>query len=235
MAISYHTRFVVIFSSRDIPGNEVSIKKIQNSLVEAGIRLITADDFDIHTSGHPNQDDLIQMYQWIKPSVSIPVHGEMRHMVAHAELAKGCQVPHGIVPRNGMLIKITEDGADVIDEVPSGRLMLDGSRITYLDNEDLKYRRKMAWGGIIFATVILDMKGRIYQDPFISIEGLLHDQEAEEKNSIFESVERAITNLSMEKRRDDQVVRDVVRVALRRIVDELTGKKPRAIVHVVRI
>ncbi|MTI09359.1 ribonuclease J [Curvivirga aplysinae] len=233
--VSFGKGDTVIFSSREIPGNEISINRVQNGLVENGVTLITADDYEIHTSGHPNKDELAQMYQWIRPDVAIPVHGELRHMMGHAQLAKNCQVPHGIVPRNGALIKITKDGADVIDEVPNGRLALDGNRITPLDSISLRDRRKMGWGGMIFATVVVDAKGRLYEAPKISVEGLLEDHEEDEFAELTDTVELTVKRLDRDERLNDKKISEAVRIALRRQINDICGKKPKAQVHLVRI
>ncbi len=233
--VSFGKGDTVIFSSREIPGNEVSINQVQNGLIENGVTLITADDHEIHTSGHPNKDELAQMYHWIRPSVSIPVHGELRHMMGHAQLAKDCQVPHGIVPKNGALISITNDGAEVIDEVPNGRLALDGHRITPLDSTSLRDRRKMGWGGLVFATVAVDAKGRIYGDPKISVEGLLEDHETEEWAELITAAEDAVKRADKVERTDDKKLTEKIRVALRRQINDICGKRPKVSVHLIRI
>lgn len=224
----------VVFSSREIPGNEISIGRVQNQLVELGVRLITADDRDIHTSGHPNQDELIQMYQWIRPNIAVPVHGELRHMVGHARLAKECQVPHGIVPKNGMVISLTHDGADVIDEVVHGRLALDGTRIVPLESTSIRDRRKMAWNGVVIASVVVDAKGHLLADPEVAVEGLLEAGD-EEWDELVELTEHVVSRMPKAHLKDDGQIKETLRVALRRKMNEICGKKPKVRVHLVRI
>lgn len=224
----------VVFSSREIPGNEISIGRVQNQLVELGVQLITADDREIHTSGHPNQDELVQMYQWIRPHIAVPVHGELRHMVAHANLAKQCQVPHGIVPKNGMMISLSKDGADVIDEVHHGRLALDGTRIVPLDSTSIRDRRKMAWNGVVIATVVIDSKGQLLADPEVAVEGLL-EVDDEEWDDLVALVEKTMSRIPKSQLKEDGQVKETLRVSLRRKMNEICGKKPKVRIHLMRI
>ena len=223
----------VIFSSREIPGNEISISRLQNQLVEQGVTLITARDRDIHTSGHPHRDELIQMYQWIRPHIAVPVHGEMRHMVGHAKLARECQVPHGIVPRNGMLVSLKEGGADVLDEVFTGRLALDGNRIVSIDSTTIRDRRKMAYNGFVLVTLVMDDRS-LLAGPQVAVEGLL-EADDDEWDDLVEVVERAIKGMHKSQLREDGQVKETVRVKLRRKMQEISGKKPQVRVHLVRV
>ena len=116
----------VIFSSRVIPGNELAIAEIQNQLAAKGIALLTAEDHFVHVSGHPCRDELAQMYRWIRPQLALPVHGEMRHQVSHAKLARSLQVPQAMVPENGQMFRLAPGRPELIDEVPSGRIHMDG-------------------------------------------------------------------------------------------------------------
>src|SRR5262249_29178225 len=97
---------VVIFSSRIIPGNEKAINRLPNALLRLGIEVVTDEDHFVHVSGHPNRDELVRMYQMIRPQVAIPVHGEARHLVAHADLARNCQVPDALVIENGAMVRL---------------------------------------------------------------------------------------------------------------------------------
>ena len=123
----------VIFSSREIPGNERAIGRVQNMLIGQGVEVITADDAFVHVSGHPAQDELIRMYQWVRPKLAVPVHGEIRHQTEHARLARSCQVADTIIPENGSIIRLAPGPAEVVGQVQHGRLALDGKRIVPLD------------------------------------------------------------------------------------------------------
>ncbi len=118
-----------IFSSRVIPGNEHSVGRLQNALMARGVKVITDREADIHVSGHPARDELVQVYQWIRPKIALPVHGEVRHMIEHAALARTCQVPETIVAPNGTLVRLAPGPAEIIDHVLSGRLARDGDGV----------------------------------------------------------------------------------------------------------
>ncbi|HRO03235.1 MAG TPA: ribonuclease J, partial [Terricaulis sp.] len=124
--VSLRAGDTVIFSSRVIPGNEMAIHALYNQFIERGVELITADDHFVHVSGHPARDELKQMYAWARPQIAVPVHGERRHILEHVELAKALQVPEAVAPNNGDLIRLAPGAPKVIDEVPAGRLFVDG-------------------------------------------------------------------------------------------------------------
>ncbi|MGE0420513.1 MAG: ribonuclease J, partial [Acetobacteraceae bacterium] len=154
----------VVFSSRKIPGNEQAIGRLQNRLVERGIAVVSGDRAGVHVSGHPARDELAQMYRWVRPRVAVPVHGEPRHLAAHAKLALECQVPRAITIANGSVVRIAPGEAAVIDEVFSGRLAVDGNRLIALEGPVLRQRRKMAWNGAMAVAMAMDRKGRVAGD-----------------------------------------------------------------------
>ena len=224
----------VIFSSREIPGNEVGISEVQNNLTDLGVDIITASDREIHTSGHPNRDELAQMYQWIRPQIAIPVHGEPRHLRAHAKLARDCQVPHGMAGKNGLLMSLSEEGVEVIDEVFSGRLYLDGNRLMPMGNTPLRDRRKMSWNGFVLASLVIDDEGELLIDPEVAVEGLLdHDDQAWEE--LIDTAERSLNKLSKKFKKDDGKIMEAVRVDIRRKCQDLTGKRPTVRIHLARV
>ncbi|MEQ8441832.1 MAG: ribonuclease J [Alphaproteobacteria bacterium] len=224
----------VIFSSREIPGNEVAIGELQNALTELGCRVITASDADIHTSGHPNRDELSDMYGWVRPRIAIPVHGEHRHLLAHARLAQSCQVPHGIVARNGMLMSLNDDGVHVIDDVYAGRLALDGERLIPMDHGSIRQRRRMAYNGSAVVSIALDGKGRLADEAQISVSGLL-DSDGPEWEELLDLAEETVEKLSPRQREQDGEVCESVRVAIRRKLQRLTGRRPQVDVHLLRV
>jgi ribonuclease J len=174
------------------------------------------------------------MYQWVRPQIAVPVHGENMHMRAHAELAKSCQVPHALVPENGTLIRLSRDGAEIVDRVHSGRLAVDGDRLLPLDSSVLRNRTRLMWNGAVIATVVLDRKGRVAVPPRISAPGLLdpetdHDFAADIVAAIEEGVGRAGRGA------DDERVEDSVRKAIRNAIRERRDGKPVIDVHLVRV
>src|SRR5579871_5429820 len=149
-----------IFSSRIIPGNEVPIRNLQNKLADRGIRLYTERDHPgVHVSGHPCRDDLAEMYRWARPKIAVPTHGERRHLLEHVAFAHDLQVPQTIAPRNGDMVRLAPGRAEVIDEVPSGRLYVDGGVLTVENGEALRERRHASHSGVLTVAVVLDQEG----------------------------------------------------------------------------
>ncbi|MCE2510084.1 MAG: ribonuclease J [Alphaproteobacteria bacterium] len=227
---------VVIFSSRVIPGNEKAIANLQDELVRNGIEVITAADHDVHVSGHPARVELRRMYEWVRPRFAIPMHGEPRHLRAHVELAKACQVPAAIQVENGELLRITQDTADIVDEVPTGRLALDGKRLVPLDDATMKFRRSMHNEGLVVATVVMNGGGTLASLPMVTAPGLL---DPETDAAVLEEaairVAEAVEDLSSEGRGDAETLTRTIRLAARRYLRDVSGKKPQVEVHLVRL
>jgi ribonuclease J len=151
----------VIFSSRVIPGNEIPIRNLQNKLADRGVRLHTERDTPgIHVSGHPCRDELKQMYQWVRPEISVPTHGERRHLIEHAAFARDLQVPHAVSPRNGDMVRLAPGHPEIIDEVPAGRLYVDGGVVTPENGQALRERRHAAFNGMLAVSVVIDGKNK---------------------------------------------------------------------------
>lgn len=224
----------IIFSSKDIPGNEAAIGALQNALTELGCTLITAKDAQIHTSGHPNRDELADMYSWVRPTLAIPVHGEHRHLLAHAQLARSCQVPHGIVGRNGMVMNLTESGIEVVDEVYCGRLALDGDRLLPQDHASIRQRKRLSYNGSAVVSLALDKQGALADEAQISVIGLL-DPEGPDWDDLLDVAEDAVERLSRAQAREDGSVREAVRVAVRRKLQQVTHRRPQVEVHILRV
>ena len=227
---------VVIFSSRIIPGNEKSINRLQNALVRLGVEIVTEEDHFVHVSGHPARDELVRMYQMVRPQIAVPVHGEARHLIAHAELAGECQVQQPLVIQNGDVVRLAASGASVVDEVPVGRLASDGKGLLPLDGTALRDRRRVTFNGSAVATLVLDRRGEPLAPPTISTIGVVEPAAAEAAAPVLRTaVERALDELPGGLRRDDEAVRDAARRALRRILNERFGKRPLVEIHLVRI
>lgn len=226
---------VVIFSSRQIPGNEVGISRLQNRLVRRGIEVITDRDHFIHVSGHPAYDELIEMYQAVKPKIAIPVHGELRHLTAHAKLATECQVEETIINENGGMIRIAPGPAAVIETVPTGRLALEGGRLVKLDGELVRGRARGLFNGTATVTIVVDKKGNLLNDAQISTTGLLEPDDLEFEDQVLDVAEAAVDNLSRKARMDDDQVSEAVRIAVRRYFRNTFKKNAVTSVHVARV
>ncbi len=226
----------VIFSSRVIPGNEKAIFDLQNLLARRGIEVVTDEDYMIHVSGHPAREELTQMYQWVRPRIAIPVHGEARHLMEHAELARDCQVPQAIVSENGSLIRLAPGPAQIVEQVHSGRLAVDGTRLVPLRGSVLRGRSRLANNGAALATLVINGDGRLISPPRLSTQGLMDDAEVElAEADLVEAVHNALGALRRSDLKDDALIGEAARIAIRRAVFRLIGKKPITQVHVVRL
>jgi ribonuclease J len=223
-----------IFSSRVIPGNERSVGRLQNALMARGVEVITDREADIHVSGHPARDELVRVYQWVRPRIALPVHGEVRHMVEHAALARACQVPETIVAPNGTLVRLAPGPAEIIDHVPAGRLARDGDGLVPLDGNSLRERRKLLWNGSAAATLVIDGKGRAVAPPKVSLRGI-EDEDGALALAIVAGLSEMMADLNPSERRDDGRIEEAARQAVRRVVRAHLGKKPLTDVHIVRI
>ena len=226
----------VLFSSRVIPGNDRAIGRLQNDLAKLGVEIVTERDNAIHVSGHPARDELIAMYQWVRPRVAVPVHGEYRHLMAHARLAQDCQVPQSVVSGNGDVIRLAPGPARKIGEVHAGRLGLDGKVLMSLDGEAMRLRHRMLHNGTAVATLVLDEDGHLIAEPQIAIQGLLEpDEMAEAREEATDAVRTALGKLKPADRRLDAAVKEAARLAIRKSLQSLHGKKPLTEVHLVRL
>jgi ribonuclease J len=208
----------VLFSSRVIPGNEKSIQALYNLLAQRGIEIVTAGEEDpIHVSGHPCREELIDMYQWVKPKVAIPVHGETRHLHAHAELARRCQVPETVIGSNGAMIQLAPGPARIVDNVHAGRLAVDGKVLRPVGSPVLRHRRRMVYNGSVAVAVVVDRAGGLLVEPRFAAQGLYDaEEEPEVEVAAAQAIESALHKLSRHERRQDGILQEALRVAVRR-------------------
>jgi ribonuclease J len=212
---------VVLFSSRQIPGNELAIGRIQNLLAGRGIEMVTDRQSDIHVSGHPGRPELEALYRWIRPDILVPVHGEMRHMQEQARLGLARGIPDAVVQQNGEIVRLAPGEPGKLGHVPSGRLVLDGDVIVPADGETIVTRRRLARDGML--VVVLDGGRRAHVHGF----GLPLD---EDYAAFVEEAERdvadALKRLKGAKARDREEVIEAARIAARRAAQRWSGKKP---------
>jgi len=225
---------VVIFSSRIIPGNEKAIGRLHNALIRLGIDIVTDEDHFVHVSGHPYQDELVRMYQMVRPRIAIPVHGEARHLLAHADLARQCQVPEALVIENGAMVRLDRAGATIADEFPVGRIGSDGKSLLPIGGAVLQQRRRAGNDGSVVATIVVDRRGRLAAPPQVSLLGLA-EANAEPAAVLRDAVADAIEGLPAPMRRDDDALRDTARRVLRRGLNERFGKRPLIEIQLVRL
>jgi ribonuclease J len=228
-----------IFSSRVIPGNEVPIRNLQNSLADRGVRLCTERDHPgIHVSGHPCRDELAQMYAWARPQIAVPTHGERRHLLEHAAFARDLQVPQTVSPRNGDMVRLAPGRAEIIDEVPAGRLYIDGGMVTPENGEALKERRHAAFNGVLMVTIALDGKGRIVSGPQIRAIGLAGDADFpldEALDDLCRDAEQAVKKVPAEERAFDEIVESALSRVVKKGAFRIWERKPVVETTVLRI
>lgn len=212
---------VVLFSSRQIPGNEIAIGRIQNCLAARDITLITDRQSAIHVSGHPGRPELEALYGWLRPEILLPVHGEVRHMQEQARFGRACGIARSVVQENGDLVRLAPGKPGKIDEVRAGRLILDGDIITPADGESIVMRRRLAANGLVI--VVLDGKGRVHVEAMgLPLDEDMDDYLAESR----EDVAAALARLKGGQRHDRDAVTEAARLAARRAAQRWSGKKP---------
>lgn len=227
----------VIFSSRTIPGNEKPVGRIQNALVRAGMDVITDSDALVHVSGHPRRGELIQLYDWIRPQIAIPVHGEARHLAAHAKLARERGVGQVVTIYNGDMVRLAPGKAEIIDELPTGRLHKDG-RITVREDDDaLRERRRLSFNGIVIIAMTVTAKGDMVAEPQLSMLGI---PEADEQgrslpDMVYDTIDSVIDSIPKPRRKDPDLLGEAVRKGVRATIGEVWGKRPLCEVMVTRI
>jgi ribonuclease J len=218
----------VIFSSRTIPGNEKAVARVQNGLADRGIEVITDIDAPVHVSGHPRRGELEQLYGWVKPTVAIPMHGEGRHLEAHARLAERLGVEQVVRARNGMMVRLLPGPAAIIDEVPVGRLYRDGMVLTRADDGQVRERRKLSFAGSVAVSLVLSEKGVLLADPEVALTGL---PQTDTQGTPFATIARdavigTIESIPKPRRKDPALVSEAVRRSVRAAVNQAWGKKP---------
>jgi ribonuclease J len=220
----------VIFSSRVIPGNDIAIRNMQDRLAERGVRLITDHDHPgIHVSGHPCRDELADMYAWARPKIAVPTHGERRHLLEHAAFARDLQVPQTVAPRNGDMVRLAPGRAEVIDEVPAGRIHLDAGFMTPEDGEPLRERRHAASSGVLHVALVLDGRGRIASGPRVRAIGLPGDPERPLEDlldDLADAAEAAVRRLDGDQRELDGEVEAAMSRALKKAAQRIWGRRP---------
>ena len=212
---------VVLFSSRQIPGNEIAIGKVQNQLADKGIEMVTDRQSFIHVSGHPGRPELEALYSWLRPEILVPVHGEIRHMREQARLGAANKIPSNIVQKNGEIVKLAPGAPGILASVVSGRLVLDGDIIAPANGEAVTMRRRIAHEGLM--TVVLQRGA----PPFIDVIGLPLDEDMPEFiEETQEDVLKAIGKLRGKDANDPDAVHEAARLAARRAARRWAGKSP---------
>ena len=223
----------VVFSSRMIPGNERAIGLVQDNLVRRGVRLMTDMDHLVHVSGHPARDELRRLYRLVRPRYAVPVHGEWRHLTAHAELAREAGA-RPIVLVDGDILSLAPGKPEIVDSAPAGRLAVDGNRLLPLTGGVMVARRRMLFNGVVLGSLAVDRDGRVRGHPRVSAPGLF-DAEDPENDRIVTEFAASVADLPLALRRDDALLADAARAALRRALGRRLAKRPLVDVHLLRV
>ncbi len=228
---------LIIYSSRDIPGNEKAISKVQNALCRMGCEILTDREDLVHVTGHPRQDELRQMYEWLKPKALIPMHGEARHLRAHAAFAQRCGISAPVVPEDGDIVKLLPGKPQIVDEAPVGRRYRDGRLIISGQDGPVRERRKLSHVGIAVVSLTMTRRGEVVSDPLVALDGVpinTRDDELMEE-IILDTIDGTLESIPQGRRKNHEMVRDAVRRAVRAAFNEEWGKKPivKVLLHVV--
>ncbi|MBO6489847.1 MAG: ribonuclease J [Pelagibacteraceae bacterium] len=227
----------IIFSSKIIPGNEKKLYNLHNQLVKNGIEVISEENEFVHVSGHPNQEDLKDMYNWVKPKSIIPVHGEHRHMMEHINFAKEMQVPYAVQIENGDIVQIYPgEKPHVVDKAPVGRMYVDGNISVSEDSQSLKERKNLANNGYLEVTIIINNKGKVMKKPIFSFKGL--PIERQNDDFIFDledEVEKTSRTFSLNNTKQENILIEELKKNCRKLIKEKTGKKPYTNINLVRV
>lgn len=227
---------VVIFSSKIIPGNERTLYNLHNALIRAGIEVITEVDHFVHVSGHPCRDEVAQMYRWIRPQIAVPVHGEARHLHEHLAFARELGVPQAIEVRNGDVLRLAPAPAAVIDEVPTGRLVLENDGLIAAGDDLFRTRRRLMAHGTVLVGLVLDGYGTLLAAPQLSTFGAVDlEREPGLKETVQTAIEDAVEELDDNAALDDEQIRTAVRVAVRRAFKLVREKRPIIEIQITRL
>jgi len=227
----------VIFSSKIIPGNEKKLYKLHNQLVKNGIEVVSEENEFVHVSGHPNRDDLKDMYSWVKPKSVIPVHGEHRHMIEHINFAKEMQVPYPVKVENGDIVQLYPgEKPQVIDKAPVGRMYVDGTVSVGEESQTIKDRKNLSYNGFLEITIIINDIGSVVKKPVITFKGIPNEDDID--SFVFDledKINSICKTFSLKNSNQERNLIEAIKTNCRKTVKEKTGKRPYTNVNLVRI
>jgi ribonuclease J len=217
----------MIFSSRTIPGNEKAVNRIINALIAQGVEVITDRTKLVHVSGHPRRGELARMYEWLKPELVVPVHGEALHLSENAALARSIGIKEVVMCGNGDVVRLAPGPAQIVDQVPAGRTYRDGKLLIDAEERTIADRRKLGFAGVVSVAVAMSGRGDIVGDPWIEMTGLpIAAPDGTMEEIVMDAVSSALSSLPKARRRDPAAVRQAIERSVRGAVNEVWGKKP---------
>ena len=226
----------VIFSSKIIPGNEKKLYKLHNQLVRDGIEVISEENEFVHVSGHPNRDELKEMYEWIKPRSIIPVHGEQRHMLEHIDFAKKMKIPYPIKVENGDIVKFSKDTTpEVFDKAPYGKIYLDGNIGVEEEAKSIKERKNLSANGFLNIVIIINSRQNTHEPAIINQKGLPIKDLEQFYFTMQDQINKSLKTFSLNNIKQEENIVETLKILCRRHTKEITGKKPLTNINLVRI
>jgi len=228
---------ILIFSSRTIPGNEKAVNRILNEMIRRGVKVITDRTDLVHVSGHPRRGELVALYQWLKPEVAVPVHGEALHLSEHASLAREQGIREVALCGDGDMLRLAPGPAEVIDQVQAGRIYRDGNLLVEAQARTIAERRKLGFAGVVSVALALESRGEIVGDPMIALAGLPEFARPEQPMEmlVIDAVYDAIDSLPKSRRRDPDAIEEAVVRSVRGSINAAWGKKPLCHVMVLQV
>lgn len=227
----------VIFSSREIPGNERAIGRLKNQLARLNVEVINERDAFVHVSGHPAREELQELYEWVKPPMLVPIHGEARHLIEHCKFARENGIPVTAMAENGEMLRLAPGEPKILAQVQSGRYAVDGRRLIPVEGNVVRARRQMTFSGVAVITVVIDEDGELIKTPQLSAPGIVDGigEDVVMHEEAISAIVDAVSSMSGRQRFLDNKLESVVSQAARRVFRAETGKRPIVQVHVVRI
>ena len=226
----------VIFSSKIIPGNEKKLYKLHNQLVRDGIEVISEENEFVHVSGHPNRDELKEMYEWIKPRSIIPVHGEQRHMLEHIDFAKKMKIPYPIKVENGDIVRFSKDTIpEVFDKAPYGKIYLDGNIGVEEEAKSIKERKNLSANGFLNVVIIINSRQNTHEPAIINQKGLPIKDLEQFNFTMQDQINKSLKTFSLNNIKQEENIVETLKILCRRHTKEITGKKPLTNINLVRI
>ena len=225
-----------IFSSKIIPGNEKKLSKLHNKLVIEGIEVITEEDEFIHVSGHPNREELKDMYNWIRPKSVIPVHGEYRHMQEHINFAKEMKIPYPVKVMNGDIVKLAPaEKPFIYDKAPAGKVYLDGNISVEEDSNSIKERKNLSINGMMEVTILVTPKGNIHDRPIVTVKGLPINDYEDFRFGLENEIEKTARTFSLTNSRQQENAIDAFKSVCKKYTKNKVGKRPFTNINIVQI
>ncbi len=225
-----------LFSSKTIPGNEVSVAQILNQLAEKGVRIIDDSDGRYHVSGHANRPDLEQLHSLMGADVVVPMHGEYRHLREHAEVVEG-NGGVAVVAPNGTMLDLTSGKPKPVEFIETGRVYRDGTVLIGAMDGIVRSRIQMALRGHVVVSVLLDEKGRSTDDSWVEVIGVPSDPRLSGglTGQLEEAVDRDLASAGTKTLKSDEAVEDLISRTVRRLCNDTVGKKPVVTVLISRL